>query len=120
MLAASTSRFSKVADNQSLQGIFRGEKGECWFDGAAGPPPVPPSNAGPWGPLFLTPSMIATQLAPPAVFQPPFGPQQFGGIIEPHNPRGSRLQMTYHEDVFGLGYHDASTMMIDVEQMYWA
>ena len=34
--------------------------------------------------------MVSTQpaAAVPLVFQPPAGPRVFGGIVEPHNPRG--------------------------------
>ena len=54
------------------------------------------------------------------MFQPPPGPRVYGGIVEPHNPRGSRLQMTYREDDFDLGYREAGTMLIDVEQLSFA
>lgn len=114
LLAAATSRFSSVADSQTLPGILRGDKGECYNAGG-----MPPGNVGSGTPLYLTPSMIATQLNPPLVYQPPAGPQLYGGIVEPHQPRGNRLQMTYLEDTFGLAYHDPNQMMLDVEQMYW-
>ncbi len=121
---AETTRFSKVADDQTLPNIRRDDKGECaYFDTVPNPdiwlnaakcPQNPP------GQLYLTPNMTATNLQPPLVFTPPPGPRVFGGIVEPFNPRGSRLQMTYREDDFDLGYHDASTMLIDVEQVFWA
>src|SRR5690606_27354201 len=64
--------------------------------------------------------MVATKMTPPVVFQPPTGPQQFGGIIEPHTAFGARMQMTYREDDFDLDYHRSEDLNIDVEQMYWA
>ena len=115
LMGASTTRFSGTADNQNLGGILRGDKGECYNattnTNVTGPGPLP---------LYQTPSMLAVQLQPPIVYQPPQGPQLFGGIVEPHQPRGARLQMTYHEDDFGLAYHDPNQMLIDIEQMYWA
>ena len=114
LIGASTSRFSGIADGQTLPGILRGDKGECYNTGANPPAPVLPYVT-----LYQTPSMIAVQLQPPLVYQPPAGPQLFGGIIEPHQPRGARLQMAYLEDNFGLAYHDPNQMMLDVEQMYW-
>ncbi len=116
LMGAETTRFSKIADAQTLAGILRYEKGECYFPGSLGPPPIPagtvaPGVAEPPGVLYWTPSNVP-------VFPPTNTP--FGGIVEPHNKRGSRLQMTYREDDFGLGYRDPSTQMIDLEQMHWA
>jgi hypothetical protein len=124
LIAAATNRFSQVADGQTLPGIRRDDKGECWYEGATPPPPGPGNVAKcaqvPPGALYLTPNMTTVNPQPPVVFTPPQGPRTFGGIVEPHNPRGSRLQMTYREDDFGLGYTDAASMMIDVDQLSWA
>src|SRR5690606_1255705 len=72
------------------------------------------------GILYQCPSMVAVQPAPPLAFQPPPGPQIGGGVSEPHNERGSRLQMSYREDDFGLGYRDENRYLLDIEQMHWA
>lgn len=138
--AAPTARRSLTADetangiNPALGEITRFERGECFVpgDSDAMPNPVPPgfltpaggsaTYAGnpPTGLLYQTPAMVATVLTPPQVFTPPNGPQVFGGIGEPHTPYGSRLQMTYREDDFGLSYTNPNDMNIDVEQMHWA
>ncbi len=132
IFGADTTRRSQVADNQSLGGILTNNKGDVWFPGdPTAMPPIPPGDLrycyNPYNafapgafPRYQTPSMVTVQQAPPAVFLPPNTPRLFGGVIEPHNARGSRLQMTYREDDFGLGYHDASTYAIDIEQMHWA
>lgn len=105
-------RYSAVADSQILSGIPRFDRGEC--DVASDPmaePPVPMGIAplgGMAGLRFECPSMLVAG-TPPG-----------GGVSEPHNPRGSRLQMTYVEDDFGLPYHDATKLLLDVEQMHWA
>jgi hypothetical protein len=131
--AAPVTRRSATADDQNLGSIQRWDKGECVrpeIPPAAGPPPtpripptsIPPAANRPYGPgvLFRTPNMTAVQLQPPLVFQPPQGPQTFGGIVEPHTSRGARMQMTYREDDFGLDYHDPNDLNIDVEQLHWA
>jgi hypothetical protein len=128
---APVTRRSVTADGQNLGSIQRWDKGECVAPetpATPGPPPtprIPPQSTPPggsYGPgvLYRTPSMVATQLTPPLVFQPPTGPQVFGGIIEPHTSRGARMQMTYREDDFGLSYHDPNDHNIDIEQMHWA
>lgn len=127
MLAgAPVTRRSATADGQNLGSIQRWDKGECVApeNPVTGTPPTstpPPGNA-PYGPgvLYRTPSMVAVQPTPPLVFQPPMGPQTFGGIVEPHTARGARMQMSYREDDFSLSYHDANDHNIDVEQLHWA
>lgn len=126
LLAAPVTRFSKVADTRTISGIVRGPNGECFDQGDPGstvPPPTTPRLAShiTWGPLYTTPSMIQSTAPnpPPNPFQPPAAPYTYGGIGGPHNPRGMREMVTYREDDFGLGYHDADTMMIDVEQLFW-
>lgn len=118
---APVTRFSKIADGRTLPSITRGDKNECFDPGDPGPPPRPAGHLV-WGPLYTTPSMTQSTFPnpPPNPFQPPATPIDYGGIAGPHNPRGMREMATYREDDFGLGYHDADTMMIDVEQMYWA
>ncbi|MFO1051389.1 MAG: hypothetical protein U1F36_04185 [Planctomycetota bacterium] len=129
--AAPVTRRSKTADSANLASIQRWQSGQCVAPAVAatpGPPPtprIPPTNIQPraalgGGVLYQTPSMVAVQPAPPLVFQPPQGPQPFGGIVEPHTAFGCRMQMTYREDDFGLSYHDTSDLNIDVEQMNWA
>ena len=111
--AAGTTRFSAIVDGQTMPSILRGDKGECVDQTGR--------DYGPWGPLYQTPSMIQVQPAPPRSFQPPINqPQSFGGIVEPHQPRGSKLHMTYIEDDFALSYTDPNAMLLDVEQLYWA
>jgi hypothetical protein len=123
--ALPVSRFSAVADSGVMVGITRYERGECDLAGVVGPPATP-ARIAPFPPggipgiLYSCPSMVAVQPAPPLTFQPPLGPQIGGGVSEPHNQRGSRLQMTYREDDFGLGYRDANKYMLDIEQMHWA
>ena len=95
--ALPVSRFSAIADAQILSGITRFERGEC----------------------DITPPGIAPFLSIPGIrYQCPS--EVSGGVTEPHNPRGSRLQLTYREDDFGLGYRDPSRYMLDIEQMHWA
>lgn len=121
LFAAETSRSTSYADGQTLGSILRYDKGHC-LDTISQPPPANPNltPAAPLGPLYLTPNMTATNLNPPLVFQPPPGPRTFGGIVEPHQPRGGRVQMTYREDDFGLSYTDPTQFVLDVEQMHWA
>lgn len=122
--AAAVQRFSKVADSTTIAGITRGPNGECFFPGDPGTPPAQPQPARhlTWGPLYTTPSMVQSTAPapPPNPFQPPATPLIYGGIAGPHNPRGMREMVTFREDDFQLGYHDPATMMIDVEQLFWA
>ncbi|MCA8954455.1 MAG: hypothetical protein KDC87_00185 [Planctomycetes bacterium] len=99
--ALPVSRFSSVADRQILQGITRFDRGECDI----GPPAAIAGFCSIPGILYSCPSMVA-----------PNG----GGVTEPHNPWGTRLQMTYREDDFGLAYRDPTKTMLDIEQMHWA
>lgn len=133
--ALPTTRTSAIADPQTLSGIERFTRGECDVPGTPfdpGPPEVPatPPSTAPFGAgsipgvLYQCTLMIGTKTPPgiPIAFQPPQPtvPQTEGGISEPHNQRGSRLQMTYREDDFGLAYTDATQFMLDVEQMHWS
>jgi hypothetical protein len=131
MFGALATRRSEIADAQTLAGILTSDKGDVWFAGdSTANPPVPPGNrpyCPPYAafapgsfPRYQTPNMVTTQPAPPQVFLPPGVPRLFGGVIEPHNLRGSRLQMSYREDDFRLGYTDRGTLAIDVEQLHWA
>ncbi|MCA8941196.1 MAG: hypothetical protein KDB80_01435 [Planctomycetes bacterium] len=124
LLAAETTRFSAVCDNTTMSVITRMDKGECALDGgtAGFPMYIPPQFPG-TGPGFLyqVPSVVYTRTQNfPTVFQPPGPPVNFGGIVEPHVRRGSRMQMTYREDDFGLSMHDKQQFNIDVEQLHWA
>jgi len=128
LFGAPVTRFGKVADFRTISGIVRGPNGECFDPGDPGAPgPNPPARPGrvgsyvTWGPLYTTPSMVQSTFPnpPPNPFQPPAAPYTYGGIGGPHNPRGHREMTTYREDDFGLGYHDADTMLIDVEQLFW-
>ncbi|MEM7198808.1 MAG: hypothetical protein AAF628_00980 [Planctomycetota bacterium] len=112
--AATTQRFTQAAEQQNLVAAARFDKGDC-VNTATGLP-LPP--AAPFGPLYQCPSHVVVRFQPPAIYG--FVPQTFGGVLNPLNPRGSRLQMTYREDDFDLGFTDASTQMVDVEQLYWA
>jgi len=56
----------------------------------------------------------------PWINPPPPVNVTFGGVLEPLNPRGSRLQMTYREDDFNLEYTDAAHLNLDLEQLHWA
>jgi hypothetical protein len=135
---APVQRFSQIADRLNMSGLAMGgnrftrwDRGECWDQGNASAPMRPPQNIAPaqsgvpfWGSLYMCPDSFATQ---PAAGVPlalasinPNGPVNFGGILEPLNPRGSRLQMTYREDDFTLDYTSAHHMNLDVEQVHWA
>ena len=46
--------------------------------------------------------------------------QPVGRVIEPLKPQGSRMQMRYLEDDFGLSYTQPSEFGLDVEQLYWS
>jgi hypothetical protein len=120
--AAAVSRVSKVADSVRLGTITRGDHGECLLvSDPMGMPPRPNPAHLVWGPLYTTPSMTQVTIGPPPnPFTPPFAPMTYGGITGPLNPRGMRMQATYREDDFQLGYHDPAFMMIDVEQLHWA
>ncbi|MHC4898434.1 MAG: hypothetical protein ACYTGW_15130 [Planctomycetota bacterium] len=108
-----TTRFSRVADGQNLSAIVRNNRGECWTAGT-GTPPGPPTPATAI-PLYACPSQVVT-VAPDPSFPPPPG----GYCVEPHQPRGSKLQMTYREDDFGLSYTNRAHFLLDIEQMHWA
>ncbi len=114
--ALPVSRFNAVADDVRLQTLTRFDRGECVNQGAY----IPFNAFVPPGIAYACPSMVVTQFAPPASFVPPFGPQVGGGILEPNNPRGSRLQMTYREDDFGLSYTSPNHLLLDLEQLHWA
>ncbi|MBI5853268.1 MAG: hypothetical protein HZB39_19850 [Planctomycetes bacterium] len=130
--AASVTRRSRTADGANLGSIERWNRGECVapeVPAQVGPPPVPrvpPQSFRPGSPsygngvLYRTPSMNTVQPGPPLIFQPPQGPQPFGGIVEPHTAFGARVQMTYREDDFGMSHSDVGDLNIDVEQMHWA
>ncbi len=125
LAAAPAQRSSQVADQSTLSAIQRWDKGECWDPvGTGGPPPIPgPPPLGvpptaPYGPLYQCPSHVVSRTQSPTVFGG--GPVTFGGVVEPLNPRGSRLQMTYREDDFAMPYTDANSLMLDIEQMHWA
>ncbi len=126
LLAAETVRFSRTADNQNLGGISRINRGECWNPGTTTPPPgtpgslLFPTNPANGGALYWQPRMYDVQPLPPAVFLPPNTPQDVGRVIEPHQPRGSRMMMRYLEDDFSLDYRRSSEFMLDVEQLYWS
>lgn len=132
---APVQRFSSFATDQTLGGArhSRWDRGECWD-----PNPVDPmdptlgvigsvfplgSTAPLWGNLYLCPSMSSSVTGndiPTAFAQPGVTSVPFGGVLEPHNPRGSRLQMVYHEDDFQLDYTDPAHMNIDLEQLHWS
>ena len=117
---AATTRFSQIADQQTLSPILRFDKGECWMVDPAMPMnSMTVAPGSPPGQLYQCPSHVVTRLPP---VQPPFGTAAvtFGGVVEPMQPHGSRLQMTYREDDFTLSYTDPSTFMLDIEQMHWA
>lgn len=109
-----TTRFSGVADPQTLGAIFRHNRGECSVPGT-GTPPGPPTLLAPAIPLYQCPSHVVA-VAP----NPQFPPPPAGYVVEPHQPRGSKLQMTYREDDFGLSYTNRAHLLLDIEQMHWA
>jgi hypothetical protein len=105
MRAMPVSRFSAVVDGAGLSQVTRFDRGECDFsDPTAMPAPIPPTILSPGATAVLY--QCAGETA--------------NGISEPHNPRGSRLQMTYREDDFGLAHRDPQKIMLDIEQMHWA
>lgn len=120
LTAADTVRFSRTADNQNLGGISRINRGECWNAVGATPGLVVPQNPQNGGNLYWQPRMVDVNPTPPAVFLPPNTPQPVGRVIEPHQPRGSRMMMRYLEDDFSLDYRNASLFALDVEQLYWS
>lgn len=133
LYGASGVRFSRTADSQNLGGVAlsRIHRGECWDPSVAAgnlalPPTLAPTdNTGALHPGFLywMPTMY-DQVAPPGVPQVyeywQSLPQDVGVVIEPLNPRGSRMQMRYIEDDFGLDYHQAAEFGLDVDQLYWS
>ena len=121
---AETVRFKRTADQQNLAGISRIDRGECWDPTNAPGAQAPFANTAPGngGLLYWQPRMFDTVFPPnvPAVFLPPNTPQSVGRIIEPHQPRGSRMMMRYLEDDFSLSYRQPTEFMLDVEQLYWS
>ena len=104
-------RFSRRADDQTLGAVDRFGRGECDVQGMDGMPPTPALSQSPTtltGNAFECPNLNVTT------------PSVGGGVSEPHNQRGSRLQMTYREDDFGLSYSDPNEYLLDIEQMHWA
>ena len=99
-----TVRFSRVADNSTLSQVRRDLCGECLNGQGQRVGACPGVSTL----LYQTPLMLFN-LPPPA-----------GGISEPFVARGSRMQMTYRDDDFQLGYTEADFHEIDVEQMHWA
>ncbi len=118
LMAAETVRFSRTADAVNLGAISRSNRGECWDTAADTNFPL---LQGLPGTLYWTPTMIDTVNPPnvPTVYLPPNSPQPVGQVIEPHQPRGSRLMMRYVEDDFSLSYRQPAEFAIDVEQLYW-
>ncbi len=117
LVAAESVRFRRTADSNNLGAISRTNRGECPASVAAAN--YVPQNGGV---LYWTPRMLDTVL-PPNVPNPYDGgtqPQPVGQVIEPHQPRGSRMQMRYLENDFGLSGRLASDMALDVEQLYWS
>ena len=115
LVAAEAVRFNRTADSGNLAGINRSNRGEC---------PATVTNFAPnnGGVLYWSPRMLDT-VQPPNVPNPFEGgafAQPVGQVIEPHQPRGSRMQMRYLEDDFGLSNRQASDMVLDVEQLYWS
>lgn len=128
LFGASGVRFSRTADNQNLGSIARITRGECWnadLQGALVLPTAPVDQVGAPHPgtLYWQPRMLDS-IAPPAVPQVyeywQQLPQAVGRVIEPHNPRGSRMQMRYLEDDFSLSYREPAEFGLDIEQMYWS
>ena len=128
LVAAETLRFNRNADSHNLGAISRIARGECWdsFNDALvafpGSQPYVTGGGPVNGNLYLQPRMVDTVLPPnvPAVFLPPNTPQPVGHVIEPHQPRGSRMMMRYIEDDFELSSSQAADFMLDVEQLYWS
>lgn len=115
LVAAEAVRFRRTADNRNLGALNRTNRGEC---------PITVTNFNPPnnGVLYWQPRMLDT-VQPPNVPNPYEGgavAQPVGQVIEPHQPRGSRMQMRYLEDDFGLSNRQASDMVLDVEQLYWS
>ncbi|MEQ1633122.1 MAG: hypothetical protein ABL997_12165, partial [Planctomycetota bacterium] len=115
LVAAEAVRFNRTADSRNLAGINRSNRGEC----PGTPTTFAPNNGGV---LYWTPRMLDTVQPPnvPNVFEGGNVAQPVGQVIEPHQPRGSRMQMRYLEDDFGLSNRQSSDMMLDVEQLYWS
>ena len=128
LVAAQTVRFSRTADTFNLAPISRIDRGECWDRDSAAQIPFPgaqpyATGGGPLtGQLYLQPQMLDTVGPPnvPPVFLPPNSPQPVGYVIEPHQPRGSRMMQRYIEDDFDLSYRLPNDMAIDIEQLYWS
>jgi hypothetical protein len=117
LYSAETVRLSRTADNQNLGGISRILRGEC-FDPANGQ--LVPANPPSGGVLYWWPQVFFVNPLPPQVFLPPGAPQNVGHVVEPHQPRGSRMMMRYLEDDFSLSYRQPAEYMLDVEQLYWS
>jgi hypothetical protein len=119
LVAAETVRFRKTADDRNLGTISRTNRGECTPVSPAPMNFTPPSG----GALYWRPRMLDV-VAPPNVPQvyPDYQivSQPVGHVVEPHQPRGSRMQMRYLEDDFSLSYRQAGDMAIDVEQLFWS
>ncbi|MBL8725356.1 MAG: hypothetical protein JNK49_15040 [Planctomycetes bacterium] len=131
LFGAAGVRFARTADSQNLGGINRINRGECWDTAnsvlvvptANAPAPTDENGAPHPGRLYWQPRMLDS-IAPPAVPQVyeywQQLPQKVGRVLEPHNPRGTRMQMRYIEDDFTLDYREPAEFAIDVEQLYWS
>jgi hypothetical protein len=130
LFGATGVRFSRTADNQNLGAISRISRGECWdtvtsLQGVPTTQTAPSDDAGAPHPgrLYWQPKMLDS-IAPPAVPQVyeywQQLPQKVGRVLEPHSPRGSRMQMRYIEDDFTLDYREPAEFALDVEQLYWS
>ena len=127
LTGAATVRFSRSADRQRLETISRVLRGECWDSDAGAQagfdftiPSAPPGHPGL---LYWQPQMADTTAFPQLSSVWDFYqqvPQPVGRVVEPHKAQGSRLQMRYLEDDFGLDYRAASEFALDVEQLYWS
>jgi len=124
LVAAETIRFSRTADNQNLGGISRVNRGECWVPGTAqtagAQAPFDPNSPQNGGLLYWQPRMFDINPTPPQVFLPPNTPHVVGEVVEPLQPRGSRMMMRYLEDDFSLSYRQPSEFLLDVDQLYWS
>ncbi|MBL9079833.1 MAG: hypothetical protein JNL08_20210 [Planctomycetes bacterium] len=128
LTGAQTVRFSRSADREGLGVISRVDRGECWDaenDTQVGYDfTVPTAPIGHPGLLYWQTLMTDTINTPFLSTVWPYAtqqvPQPVGRVVEPHKPQGSRMQMRYLEDDFGLDYRAPSEFAIDIEQLYWS
>ncbi|MCA8970207.1 MAG: hypothetical protein KDC95_10500 [Planctomycetes bacterium] len=98
-------RFGRVVDQATMPNVRNDLSRRCHLDTAGPNDPPEALCPGVSAQLYQTPLMLFNGL---------------GGIAEPFVSQGSRMQQTYREVDFNLGYTEPAELEIDVERLSWA